>query len=134
MKKQKLRIIIEKSSDYYDAYAENCAGINGAGATVEEAKKDVLEGLKIFLEITDKVPSILAGDYEIEYVYDVQSFLKYYEKILSKSGLEKITGINQKQLGHYANGNKTPRPEIIKKMEVSLQSFAKELSQVHFCH
>ena len=34
-----LKIIIEKSSDYYDAYVENCEGIYGAGSTVEEAKK-----------------------------------------------------------------------------------------------
>ncbi|MDR2448659.1 MAG: DNA-binding protein [Prevotellaceae bacterium] len=130
---KKLKIIIEKSCDYYDAYAENCAGINGAGETVEAAKADVLEGLKIFLETSKKIPPILAGDYEIEYVYDVQSFLKYYGKVLSKSGLEQITGINQKQLGHYANGNKKPRPVTVKKIEVSLKNFANELHQVSFC-
>jgi hypothetical protein len=33
----------------------------------------------------------------------------------------------------YANRNKTPRPETIKKIEFSLQNLGKELSQVHFC-
>jgi hypothetical protein len=39
--------------------------------------------------------------FEIE--YDVSSFLNYYSGILSKSGLEKITGISQKQQAQYFN-------------------------------
>jgi predicted RNase H-like HicB family nuclease len=129
---KKLKIIIEKSADYFDAYAENCEGIYGAGETVEAAKENLMEGLQLYTNSNKEIPDILKGEYKIEYTYDIQSFLNYYSKVLSKSGLEKITGINQKQLGHYANGNKIPRTDTIRKIEFSLQNLGKELSQVHF--
>jgi predicted RNase H-like HicB family nuclease len=129
---KKLKIIIEKSADYYDAYAENCEGIYGAGETAEAAKKDVLKCLQLRMSRARNLPEILKGQYEIEYTYDTPSFLNYYAKILSKSGLEQVTGINQKQLGHYANGNKTPKAQTIKKIEYSLHHFGKELQQLKF--
>jgi predicted RNase H-like HicB family nuclease len=130
---KKLKVIIEKSADYFDAYTENCEGVYGAGETAEAAKENLLQGLQLYIKKATELPDILKGQYEIVYTYDVQSFLNYYAKVLSKSGLGKVTGINQKQLGHYANGNKTPRPETIKRIEFSLQNLGKELSQVHFC-
>jgi predicted RNase H-like HicB family nuclease len=130
---KKIKIIIEKSADYYDAYAENCEGIYGAGETVAAAKENVMQGLQLYVKNAKNLPDILKGEYEVEYFYDMQSFLNFYEKVLSKSGLEKITGINQKQLGHYANGNKIPRITTVRKIESSLHSLGKELSQVQFC-
>ena len=129
----KLIIIIESSSNYFDAYAENCPGVYGAGETVEDARKNVLEGLKLYIEQNNgNLPEILKGDYDIEFKYDVQSFLKRYSKQLSLSGLEVVTGINQKQLSHYVTGRKSPRKNTVKKIEQSIHDFAKDLSQVHF--
>ncbi|MDR2038739.1 MAG: type II toxin-antitoxin system HicB family antitoxin [Bacteroidales bacterium] len=126
---KKLIIIIEKSSDHYGAYADNCPGIYGGGDTVEEAKEEALKGLELLLEGND-VPDILKGEYEIEYKFDVQSFLKYYEKIFSKPALEKLTGINQKQLHHYASGLREPRAPQRKKIESALHKLGKELLSV----
>ncbi|MDR0395459.1 MAG: DNA-binding protein [Tannerella sp.] len=130
---KKIIIIIESSSNYFDAYAENCPGVYGAGETVEETQKNVLEGLRLYIEQhKDHLPEILAGDYEIEYRYDVQSFLKRYSRQFSLSGLEVVTGINQKQLSHYVTGRKRPRKQTVEKIEKSIRNFAKDLSQVHF--
>lgn len=130
----KIIIIIGASSDHYGTYAENCPGIYGAGNTVEEAKEDAIKGLNLFIEHAplENLPDILKNDYEIEFKYDVQSFLKRYSKQFSLSGLEKITGINQKLLSHYVNGRKKPRKATVEKIKSSIHAFAKELSQVHF--
>jgi hypothetical protein len=64
--------------------------------------------------------------------YDVASFLSYYSKVLTLSGLERITGVNQRQLGHYANGDKRPRPAMTKKIEAALHKFSQDIGQVHF--
>ena len=128
-----LIIIIESSSDFFDAYAENCPGIYGAGETVEDARKNVLEGLRLYIEQNkDNLPEILKGDYDIEFKYDVQSFLKRYSRHLSLSGLEIVTGINKKQLSHYVTGRKNPRKNTVRKIEKSIHDFAKDLSKVHF--
>jgi len=129
---EKLIIEIGKSEDHYGAYAVNCSGVYGAGNTVEEAKTNVLDGLRLLIESRKKeeLPDILKNEYEIVYKFDTQSFLKYFENIFSKTALEKITGINQKQIHHYASGLKIPRPAQRKKIENALHGFGKELLSV----
>ena len=127
-----IKIIIEKSADYYDAYAENCEGIYGAGETVEETKNNVLRGLELFINSRDKkdIPVILQGEYDIIFQYDTQSFLNYYNKIFSNPALERITGINQKLLHHYSSGLKKPRLAQRKKIQTALHRLGKELMTV----
>ncbi len=42
-----VKIIIEKSEDMYSAFAENVEGIYGGGDTVEEAKQNVLNAIRL---------------------------------------------------------------------------------------
>lgn len=79
------------------ALLKNMSGVYAVGATVEEVKKCIDEALALHLE-----ENVL--DYEIEYKYDVISFFNLYSKVFSMPALEKLTGINQKQLHHYATG------------------------------
>ncbi|MDR1155962.1 MAG: hypothetical protein LBL04_14745 [Bacteroidales bacterium] len=127
-----VRIIIEKSADFYDAYAENCAGVYGAGETVEAAKQNVLKGLELFVNTRDKkdLPDILRGEYTVVFQYDTQSLLKYYNNIFTNVALERITGINQKLLHHYSSGLKKPRPAQRKKIETALHRLGNELLTV----
>lgn len=129
---EKLKIVIEKSSDYYSAYAENCPGVYGAGENVAETKEDVMKGLELFKKTTPELPDILKGEYEIEYHLDVPSFLTYYAGIFSKSALERLTGINQTQLTHYVSGYRRPTEKTVKKLDDAIRRLADELSQVHF--
>ena len=75
-------------------------------------------------------PKILDEDYEIVYKFDVQSLLEYYRGIFSFSALQTITGINQKQLSHYATGISKPRPAQAEKIAKGLRKLAKELQVV----
>src|SRR4051812_37908470 len=113
-----IKIIIEKSSDHYSAYAENVEGVYGAGNTVQEAKESALKGLELFIKHSDpkSLHAILKGKYEIDFKFDTQSFLNYYKGIFTNAALERLTGINQKQLQHYASGLKKPRPAQAKKI------------------
>ncbi len=127
-----LKIIIERSSDFYDAYAENCEGTYGAGQTVEEAKENVLKGLELLVRNTEynDLPEILKKEYVITYRFDTQSFLNYYDKIFSKPALEKLTGINQKQLHHYASGLRKTREQQRKKIAEALHQLGEELLSI----
>jgi Uncharacterised protein family (UPF0150). len=126
-------IQIGASADHFGAFATNCPGVYGAGKTVKEAKENVLEGLKLLIEESkDNLPEILKGDYVIEYKFDVPSFLSYYSKIFTKPALERITGINQKQLFHYESGFRNPSEKTIKKIDSSFREFSDELSQISF--
>lgn len=124
---EKLKIQIGASSDHFGAFALNCDGIYGAGNTIEECKQNLLEGLRLFISSAKDLPEILKGEFEIEYHFDVQSILRYYADVFTKPALERLTGINQKQLHHYATGLKKPRPEQRKKIETALHKLGTEL-------
>ena len=124
-----VKVVIEKTKDMYSSYAENVPGIYGGGDTVEEAKKSILDAIRLLKEHNDKkhIPAILKEKYAIVYKYDTVSFLKHYKGIFTNSALERITGINQKQFQHYASGLKKPRPTQAKKIESALHKLGSEL-------
>lgn len=132
---KKLIIIIERANDgTYSAYAENAAGIYGMGDTPEQAKKEAMEGLKLVLEHTPpaQLPALLKEPYEVVYRFDTMSLLNYYKSIFTAPALERITGINQKQIHHYANGIKKPRAAQVEKIENGLHALGKELLSLQF--
>ena len=126
-----IKIIIEKTSNFYSAYAENMEGIYGAGATVQKTKESILKSLELYVKYNKKnLPKILQGDYSVKYRFDAQSLLNYYKGIFTNASLEKITGINQKQIQHYASGLKKPRELQKRKIQTGLRNLAKELQSI----
>lgn len=120
------------SSDSFGAYSENCEGIYAAGDTVEECKKDVFTSIDLIKKKLpeDRWPKQIKGDYKIIWHYDIQSLLLYYGSLLSLSGLERITGVHQKQLWNYMHGRSKPRTQQKQRIEEALHNFAGELSEM----
>ncbi|MDP1844021.1 MAG: hypothetical protein Q8K64_11410 [Sediminibacterium sp.] len=126
-----IKIIIEKTKDQYTAYAENVEGIYGGGDTVAEAKESILDALRLFKKHNKKsLPKILRDNYTLAFKFDTQSLLNYYKGIFTNASFERITGIQQKQIQHYASGLKKPRLAQKKKIEASLHQLASELLAV----
>jgi len=67
---------------------------------------------------------------EFEFMYDMPSFLQNYAYAFTLAGLERITGVNQRQLSHYINGVKKPCEKTARKIENRKHLFANELSAV----
>ncbi len=104
-------------------------GFFGEGKTAEEAKEDFLESYKEMKELYED-ESQKSTDYNFVFKYDAQSFLNYYCKIFSMPALERLTGINQKLLHHYASGLKKPREKQLSKIETALHNLGDELLAV----
>ncbi|GGB84566.1 type II toxin-antitoxin system HicB family antitoxin [Dyadobacter sediminis] len=125
---KKIKVIISRGKDNYAAFAENVKMITGAGDTVQEAKASVLECIELIKTFPAKnIPAVLKGEYEIVWKLDVESLLEYYKGIFNQKGIAKLTGINEKQLNHYASGLKKPRAVQIKKIETALHRLGNEL-------
>jgi predicted RNase H-like HicB family nuclease len=124
-------IKIEKGIDQYGAWVEGIPGIYGAGDTVKDVKKNILEAIEMYERYNTAMPKGLDGDYNIKWEFDTASFLEYISVVFTKSGLERITGINQKQLGHYSSGLKKPRKNQIEKIDNGIHRFVDELKQIH---
>ena len=128
---KKVKIIIERSNDLFSAYAENVNGVYGAGTTVLEAKNSILKSLELLRKYNKgNIPVILKGEYSLVFRFDVESFLNYYKGIFTNAALERITGINQKQLQHYATVLKKPRETQVKKIETALHKLGGDLLAV----
>ncbi len=132
MKESKLIINISASKDSFGAFAENCAGIYAAGDSVREVKQDVEEAIKLFKEFNPESewPEPIKEGWPIEWHYDVQSLLHYYQGVFTNAALERITGINQKQLWNYANGVSKPRKQAKEKIENALHNLGQELLEL----
>ncbi len=129
---EKILMTIEKTSDFYSAYSENCDGIYAAGESIADVKSDTEEAVRLIKKNLpeDQWPEAIKGDYEIVYKLDPVSFLKYYSGFLSLSGLGKITGINPKQLSNYLNGRAVPRRRQLDRISEGIHKFANELLNV----
>ena len=97
-----ITIIIERSNDFYWAYAENVEGISAGGETVQEAKNGIFEAIALQKELGN----FPYNNYQLTYKYDTESLLQYFKGIISNPAFERLTGINQKLIHQYAVGLK----------------------------
>lgn len=123
---------ISASKDMFGAFSENCEGIYAAGDTIEETKADTYEAIRLIKKNLpeERWPEQIKGDYEIEWKFDVPSFLEYYSSFISLAGMEKMTGINQKQLSNYLNRRAVPRKKQADRIITGIHRFAQELLSI----
>ena len=106
--------------------------IAGFGDNVKEAMED-------FHECHEEVKQLWAEegksfpDLEFSFRYDTVSFLKYYSKIISMAGLQRLTGIDRHQLSHYVTGKSKPSPKTIARIQEGITALGRELINVNLC-
>lgn len=101
--------------------------LDGFKQYVQESVDFWLEGRR---ENGDDYPKVFDVDYQLVYDFDVATLLDYYRGIFSFAALQEITGINQKQLSHYASGISKPRPKQTEKIKSGLRRLAKDIEMV----
>ncbi|MBP5398523.1 MAG: type II toxin-antitoxin system HicB family antitoxin [Bacteroidales bacterium] len=132
-----IEAIIERALDgSYSVYCKDEI-FSGHGDTIEAAKQDMLEQMKFYketaLEEGFKYPPFLDGEYDLSYRVDATSLLKYYVEAgyFTLAGMQKLTGINQKQLWSYIKGSK-PRQAQRDRIERGFRYIEKDLSTFFF--
>lgn len=130
-----LTVIIERTENNYSAYLQEVDGIVATGKSVEGIKAGIIEAINFMIEDCKEfggvIPAELEDEYSLVFKMDVKSLLGFYSGIFTKAGLERITGINQKQLWHYASGVRNPRPEQSLKLETALHKLGEELLAIN---
>lgn len=130
--KKKIVMVIEKSEDYFSAYSDNCEGIYAAGESIDAVKADTYKAIELIKKNLPKErwPKEIKGEFDIEWKLDVQSFLEYYSRYMSLAGIERVTGINQKQLSNYLNHRAVPRHKQAERIINGIHKFANELLSI----
>ena len=132
----KAQVTIERGADgSFDATMEYLEavpfGLLGQGKTVAETIADFYNSYKemqgFYSAEGRECPEI-----EFEFCYDLPSFLQHYAYAFTLAGLERITGVNQRQLSHYINGVRHPGEKTVRKIEERIRAFAAELAAVRF--
>lgn len=132
---KKLIINTSKTEKGYSASCDIIAGwvvayTGDFSGFVEYVKESIDFYVECATEDEEIIPDVLLGDYEILYSFDIQSLLWHYNKFFSYASLEHITGINQRQLWHYAVGKSKPRLKQREKIVTSLNRLGVELTSL----
>ena len=130
-----IEAIIERAKD--GTYSVYCKGeiFSGAGDTIEVAKADMARQMEFYRQTAKeegfRYPAFLDADYEVNYTFDITSLVSYYVNsgIFSLASLEKVTGINQKQLWSYVNGT-TPRKAQIDRITAGVKKLKPEFNTI----
>jgi hypothetical protein len=139
---EKLTVSISWSGDNYcaESHSEILNGIVACThKTFSGVKSEFLSTLQFHIEGClqdgDIFPEWLTtGDYEIEYVTEISALLHSLDGILTRSAIARVSGINERQIGHYAAGIRTPRFNQRSKIINAIHKISTELSSVALNH
>ena len=74
---------------------------------------------------------ILKGEFSLKFKIDASTFINYYSSIFTKAALSRITGINERQLWHYAAGVHKPRKQQLEKIQKGINALTEELAAIN---
>ena len=131
---KKVTVTVEKSENNYSACIEILPGCVTTGKTMNNLKNNMLEALEAHIELSrehgDFIPEVFDGDYQLVFRFDTESLLTHYKGIFTNSALERLTGINQRQLQRYATGKSRPMKPQSARIQKALHRLGEELLEV----
>ena len=132
---EKVIVNVGKTPQGYSASIDILPGwVLGMSGSFADFKKELQESIDTYIgwakEDKDEYPAIFDGEYEFEYKFNIESLLYCYDGILSRAAISRITGINERQLGHYICGRSRPRNQQKLKIVNGFHQLGKELLSV----
>jgi len=128
---EKINVTVEITENNYSAYINLLPGCVAVGDNFEQLQNNIKsavdEHVSISREFGDTLPEIFNKDYELVFKFDATSLLQHYKGIFTMSALERLTGINQRQLQRYASGESIPRKSQSDKIARAFHKLGKEL-------
>lgn len=120
--------------DNYGAGSNEIPGCVATHSTLDGVKKAYTESVALHLEAMrvdgDEIPQVLQGAFELEFELNTLAILHYFNGILTRSALSRVTGINERLLGHYATGHRNPRPAQRQRIIDGIRKIGAEINSV----
>lgn len=105
-----------------------------SGKDIAEVEQKMGEAVALYVESCRQTgkefDERLAEDYGLQFRIDVATFINYYSNIFTKATLSRITGINKRQLWHYAAGVHKPRKKQLEKIQNGINTLTQELQAI----
>lgn len=129
-----VEVIVEHAGNNLSAYIEDVPVIT-TGNDVKEIEKNMQAAVELYLESCKEMNiapvRVLQGEFTLKFKIDAATFINYYSSVFTKAALSRITGINERQLWHYAAGVHKPRKQQLEKIQKGINALAKELSAIN---
>lgn len=129
-----VEVIVEHAGNNLSAYIEGAPVIT-VGNDVKEIEKNMKEAIELYLESCKEMNiasvEILQGEFTLKFKIDAATFINYYSSIFTKAALSRITGINERQLWHYAAGVHKPRKQQLEKIQKGINALTEELAAIN---
>ncbi len=133
---EKIKVVIDYTNKNYSATTTQVGGV----VLVTEKKLDALKEkfadtfafhIEGCIADGDILPGwAISGQYEFEYKFTTSALLQRFDGVLTRSALSRITGINERQLGHYATGYRKPRKEQRNKIISAFHQLGRDFIKV----
>ena len=129
-----VEVIVEHAGNNLSAYIDG-APVIVVGNDVKEIEKNMKEAVELYLESCKEMNiapvEVLQGEFTLKFKIDAATFINYYSSIFTKAALSRITGINERQLWHYAAGVHKPRKQQLEKIQKGINALTEELSAIN---
>lgn len=129
-----VEVIVEHAGNNLSAYIEGAPVIT-VGNDVKEIEKNMKEAVELYLESCKEMNiapvDVLQGEFTLKFKIDAATFINYYSSIFTKAALSRITGINERQLWHYAAGVHKPRKQQLEKIQKGINALTEELAAIN---
>lgn len=129
-----VEVIVEHAGNNLSAYIEGAPVIT-VGNDVKEIEKNMKEAVELYLDSCKEMNiapmEVLQGEFALKFKIDAATFINYYSSIFTKAALSRITGINERQLWHYAAGVHKPRKQQLEKIQKGINALTEELSAIN---
>jgi predicted RNase H-like HicB family nuclease len=131
----KVLVILEKTSEEgYSAYLPNLPGCISTGNSLSDIKESIQDAVKFHIEGLKEeyleIPEAFQRDYELIYKIDIPALFDWFSGVLTKSGISRLTGMNQSLISQYASGIKRPSSKQTRKIENALHQLGQELLEI----
>lgn len=127
-------VIVEDAGNNLSAYIEDAPVIT-VGNNIREIEKNMQEAVELYLDSCKEMNiapvEVLRGEFTLKFKIDAATFINYYSSIFTKAALSRITGINERQLWHYAAGVHKPRKQQLEKIQKGINALTEELSAIN---
>jgi predicted RNase H-like HicB family nuclease len=127
-------VILEKTDAGYSAYLPDLPGCISTGMTIADIKNNIKEAIDFHIEgmriENMPIPERFDGEFDLSFKMDVSSLFEWFSGILTKSGVSKLTGMNQSLISQYVSGSKSPSARQTKRIERALHNLGQELLEI----
>ncbi|MCK5693407.1 MAG: type II toxin-antitoxin system HicB family antitoxin, partial [Bacteroidales bacterium] len=95
----RIMVVLEKTENGYSAYLPDLPGCISTGETISDVRNNIKDAVDFHLEGIQienlPVPDKFAREFDLAFKMDIASLFEWFSGILTKSGVSRLTGMNQ---------------------------------------